>query len=129
MRRTEGFTIVELVVAVAFLLLAGGLFLVQKTDLDTTHRDQKRKTAINAIFYNLDELYYATNGNYPEKIDSGTLKGLDPALLKDPEGRAVGEAKSDYRYEPQGCFDGKCKNIILRTKLEKEADFVKESKR
>lgn len=126
---TGGFTVVELIVAIAFLLLAGVLFLVQKSDLDTTHRDQKRKTAINAIYYNLDELFFATNRFYPEKIDAGTLKGLDPALLKDPEGRALGESKSDYRYEPQSCFEGKCKNFILRTRLEKESDFVKESDR
>ena len=129
MRRTSGFTVIELVVAIALLLLAGTLFLVQKDDIDTAHRDSARKTAINAIYYNLDELFFNTNKYYPEKIDAGTLKGLDPELLKDPSGRQLGEAGSDYRYEPQTCFQGKCKNFILRATLEKETDFVKESKR
>ena len=129
MQKTNGFTVIELIVAIAFLLLAGTLFLVQKGDLDSSHRDEARKTAINAIYYNLDELFWVSNKYYPEKIAADTLKGLDPALLKDPEGRSLGEARSDYRYEPESCVDGKCKNFVLRTTLEKEADFVKESNR
>ena len=129
MQESKGFTVLELIVAIVLLLLAGTLFLVQKGDIESAHRDSKRKTAINAIYYNLDELFYKTNKYYPERIDTGTLKGLDPELLKDPAGRMLAEAQSDYRYEPQSCFESKCKNFILRAALENESDFVKESQR
>ncbi len=64
----------------------------------------------------------------PEKLDENAVKGIDPNLLTDPFGILINEEKSDYRYEPTSCENGKCKKFSLRTKLEKESDFVRRSK-
>lgn len=124
----RGFTVLELIIVVVFLAAAGTIFFVQKRDLEVGQRDSQRKTAINAIYYNLEDVYYAANHAYPEKLTADQLKGLDPSLLKDPEGVAVGDQKSDYSYEPKDCSDSKCKSYSLRANLEHEADYVKTSR-
>ena len=124
----RGFTVLELIVVIIFLLVIGTIFVVQKRDLEVAQRDSDRKTAINAMYYNLEDVFYAQNKAYPEHITADQLKGLDPTLLKDPEGVMVGEQNSDYRYEPKDCTAGKCKSYELRADLENEADFVKTSR-
>lgn len=128
MRTQRGFTVLELIVAVVFLVAIGTVFLVQKRDLQIAERDSDRKTAINAIYYNLEDIYYAGNQSYPQSLTADQLKGLDPTMLKDPEGVAVGNSKSDYHYTAKDCKDGKCKSYELRAELEKEADFIKKSR-
>ena len=100
----------------------------QRFELLSVQRDQTRKLAINEIYYNLEEVFYKKNGFYPEKLDENAVKGIDPNLLTDPYGILINEEKSDYRYEPTSCENGKCKKFSLRTKLEKESDFVRRSK-
>lgn len=124
----RGFTVLELIVAVAFLIVAGTVFYVQKRDLEVQARDATRKTAINAIYYNLEDVFYPTNRAYPQKLTSDQLKGLDPSLLKDPEGAAVGDQNSDYSYEPKDCSSNMCKSYSLRANLEHEADYTKTSR-
>jgi Tfp pilus assembly protein PilE len=124
----RGFTVLELIIAIVFVLVAGTIFYVQKRDLEVQVRDSARKTAINAVYYNLEDVYYAANHAYPQKLTSDQLKGLDPSLLKDPEGVAVGEQNSDYSYDPKDCTDGKCKSYTLRANLEHEADYAKTSR-
>jgi Tfp pilus assembly protein PilE len=124
----RGFTVLELIIAIVFVLVAGTVFYVQKRDLEVQARDSTRKTAINAVYYNLEDVYYAANHAYPQKLTSDQLKGLDPSLLKDPEGVAVGEQNSDYSYDAKDCTDGKCKSYTLRANLEHEADYTKTSR-
>jgi prepilin-type N-terminal cleavage/methylation domain-containing protein len=126
--KQKGFTVVELLVAVVVLVLAGSIFFVQKNELKTTERDKDRKTAINAIYYNLEEVYFPANKSYPRAINASTVKAMDPALLKDPNGVAIGEQSSDYRYEPSGCDGDACKGYTLRANLERENDFIKTNK-
>lgn len=126
--RQRGFTILELIIAIVFVLVAGTVFYVQKRDLEVQARDSTRKTAINAIYYNLEDVFYNANKFYPEKLTADQLKGLDPSILKDPEEVAIGEQNSDYSYEPKDCMDGKCKSYSLRANLEHEADFTKSSR-
>jgi prepilin-type N-terminal cleavage/methylation domain-containing protein len=125
--KQKGFTVIELLVAVAVLGLAGTVFLIQKNDLKTSARDNDRKTAINAIYYNLEKVYYPANKSYPRVINDKTVNAIDPALLKDPRGAKIGENGSDYRYEPSGCDGDACKGYSLRANLEREDDFVKTS--
>lgn len=122
---SHGFTAIELVIAIIFLAAAGTIFLVQKQNIEAIHRDTQRKTAINAMYYNLKEVYYAAHRSYPRTIDASKLKAMDPALFKDPSGNAIGDQKSDYRYEPTGCNEDICSGYTLRTRLEREADYVK----
>jgi hypothetical protein len=123
-----GFTVLELIIAIVFLAIAGTVFFVQKRDLEVAARDSQRKTSINAIYYNLEDIFYPTKKFYPEQLTSDQLKGLDPTQLKDPMGKTVGEYGSNYRYEPKDCKDGKCKSYTLSADLEYEADFTKTSR-
>ena len=126
--RQRGFTVLELIIAAVFLVAAGTIFFVQKRDLEVAARDSASKTAINAIYYNLEEVYYPANKAYPEHLTADQLKGLDPTQLKDADGKTIGADGSTYRYEPKDCKDSRCKSYTLRADLENEADFVKESR-
>ncbi len=126
--RQKGFTVLELIITIVFLAVAGTVFFIQKRDLEVVARDSQRKTAINSIYYNLEDVFYPSKKYYPEQLTSDQLKGLDPDQLKDPKGKTVGEYGSNYRYEPKDCNSGKCKSYTLTADLEYEADFVKASR-
>lgn len=127
-KNQRGFTVLELIIVIVFLLVMGTIFIVQRRDLEVAQRDSDRKTAINAMYYNLEDVFFAANKFYPQALTADQLRGLDPSLLQDPEGVAVGEENSDYRYEPKDCAEGKCRSYELRADLENEADFVKSSR-
>jgi len=125
MKREHGFTVIEIIAVILFVGVATTLLLIQRANLAASQRDNDRKTAVNAMYYNLEEVFYEQNGYYPSKIDSKTLRAMDPALFTDPDGIKLDEAGSTYRYEATNCTDTKCKSYSLRADLEKEADFVK----
>ncbi len=124
MKHENGFTVVELLVAIVFLVFVGGIFYLQKQELEISRQDSTRKTALNAIYYNLEEVYFPASKSYPRKISSENLRAMDPTLLKDPSGKSVGDPASDYRYEPGGCEGEACKSYQLRADLEREDDFI-----
>jgi Tfp pilus assembly protein PilE len=126
--RQRGFTVLELMIAVVFLVAAGTIFYVQKRDLEVANRDSARKTSINAIYYNLEDIYFPANQGYPEHLTAELLKGLDPAQLKDPNGKTFGTQGSEYSYAPKDCNDGKCKSYTLNANMENEADYKKTSR-
>lgn len=128
MKRNSGFTVIELIVTIAFLLAAATILFIQKNNLGAGTRDTQRKTAINAMYYNLEEVFYVKNGYYPSKIDSKTLRAMDPTLFTDPDGVKMNETDANYRYEGTNCDNDKCKSYTLRADLEKEADYVKTSR-
>lgn len=130
MKRTTGFTVIEIIVAILFLASATVILFTQRQNLLATQRDASRKTAVNAMYYSLEEVYYgAHNNSYPSKLDSSTLPSVDPAVFTDPSGNKLGDSTSSYRYEPTNCStDGICKSYTLRALLEKEADYVKTSR-
>lgn len=128
MKRLNGFTVIELLVVVLILAGASILFFMQKNTVLEARQDTQRKTAINAMYYSLEEVFYKQNGYYPEAITSSVLTAMDPELFKDPSGRTLGEADSDYRYESTDCENSRCKSYSLRTKLVNEADFVRTSR-
>ncbi len=107
----------------ATLLLA--LFFIQKSNLDAFERDEDRKTAINAMYYALEESFYKEHGYYPETISEENIKVIDPALWTDPFGFNLGDASSSYSYQPANCEQGQCKEYILKATLEKEDAYVK----
>ena len=129
MKNESGFTAIELIIAILVLITAGVVFWTQKNELSAQHRDQQRKTAINAIYYNLEEVVYPGLNGYPETIDAKQLKAMDSELLKDPKGITLGTHGSTYSYEPSSCDKGICRHYVLRADLEKEADFTKRSQR
>ena len=128
MNKRNGFTIIELLVVATFLIIIAILGFSQYTKLTNESNNAKKRTAINAMHYSLEEGFYVKKGYYPEKLEEGTLPTMDPALLKDPQGKKIGEKNSSYRYESSNCNDGKCKSYKLVATLVDEDDYVKESR-
>ena len=122
---SKGFTVIELIFVIVLLGAASVLFFIQHNNLEVAGRDETRKTAINAMYYSIEEVYFKNHNYYPRTIDSSVLPSVDPALFTDPNGVKIGEAKSNYRYEPYNCNGDQCKNYTLRTTLENEDDYVK----
>lgn len=125
MNTKRGFTVVELIIVAVFASLLLALFFIQKSNLDAFKRDEQRKTAINAMYYALEESYYKDHGYYPETISEDNIKVIDPALWTDPNGFNLGDPSSAYSYEPANCTEGHCKAYILKSNLEKEDTYIK----
>lgn len=121
----KGFTIIEVVIVGVFASLLFILFFVQKSNLDAMSRDEKRKTAINAMYYALEESFYKQNGFYPETISEENITVIDPALWTDPNGINLGDSYSSYSYQPANCNQNQCKEYTLKADLEKEDDYIK----
>lgn len=126
--KKRGFTIPELLVVIGFVTLLLILFFVQKKNADAMERDDRRKIAINAMYYALEEGFYADKNYYPEEISESVLTVIDPELFTDPNGFYINDGFGSYFYEPTNCKDGKCKSYTLRAELEKEDDFIKRNR-
>ena len=127
MKRKNGFTVLEIVLCIVFVGIFLVLFFIQKNNIEAMERDDDRKVAINAMFYALEEGYYAEKGYYPENIEKAEdLPWIDPNLFTDPYGVTLwnADADSNYSYDASNCEDGKC----LRSTMEKEDDYVKTSR-
>lgn len=145
-----GFTVIELIVVIVVLLAATGLFYYQKGVLQTANLDERRKTAINSIYYNLEEVYYPKNGFYPAELTSSNLPAVAPELLVDTNGTKIDDkldlseldentqealkdadtTLSEYIYEPLNCnASGECKGYTLRVTLANEGEYTKKSRR
>lgn len=128
MKNQKAFTVIELVATIALLAVIGVLVWSQLQQINMAARDDKRRTAINAMYYNLEEVYFKQNKNYPRSIDEKVLTAMDKELFTDPNGKKLGDGASSYRYEPLDCSTKGCKGYTLRTTLEAEADYVKENR-
>ena len=128
MKAKKGFTILEIIIVAVFATLLLVLFFIQKSNIDAMERDEDRKTAINAMYYALEESFYKDHKYYPETISEDNIKVIDPALWTDPNGINLGDAASSYSYEPANCTDGKCKEYILKAELEKEDAYIKNNR-
>lgn len=126
--KQRGFTVIELLVVIVLLISAGVIGWRQFNEVQSIARDDKRRIAINTMYYNLEDIFYKTNKYYPEKISEDNLTSMDASLFTDPDGNKIGTGASDYRYEPTNCADNRCKGYTLRADLEREADFVKTSR-
>ena len=128
MKLRKGFTLIELIIVTVFAALLLILFFIQKANVDAMNRDDDRKTAINAMYYALEEGFHAKNGYYPETISEENLTVMDPALFTDPLGVNLGIEGSSYSYEAANCEDGKCKEYTLRAVLEKEDIYIRKNR-
>ena len=126
MKKAAGFTITEMLVGIIFAGVIATTGYTVFEALRMTHRDQDRKTAINAIYYNLEEVVRPKLGAYPRTLDASLLTAMDAQLLKDPSGITIGQRDSDYRYEATGCNGSdRCSGYRLSADLERETDFIK----
>ncbi len=89
--RQAGFTVIELFVVAGVLIAAGVLIFVQMNNLKIANQDSQRKTAINAMYYALEEVYYKKHQSYPATLTSATLPSVDPLLFTDPDGFTLGK--------------------------------------
>lgn len=126
--KQRGFTVIELIVITLLLFVIGVIFWVQKNNIEVAARDDKRRIAINSMYYSLEDVYFKQHGSYPKTIDEKVLTSMDSALFTDPSGAKLGTADSSYRYEPVDCDGNACKGYTLRAIMENEADFVKKNK-
>jgi len=127
-KKSNGFTVIELLFIVLLLGAASVLFFLQKNSIETSAQDNTKKTAINSMYYSLEEVFYPTNKYYPQTISSDNLKSVDPALFTDPDGIKLGTAGSAYTYTPTNCAENKCKSYTLKSTLENESDYTKTNK-
>ena len=128
MNKRNGFTVIELLVVIAFLIAVAVLGFFQLSKIRNESDNTKKRTAINAMYYSLEEGFYAKNGYYPEKIEDKTLLTMDTALLNDPNNKKIGDRASAYRYEAANCNNGKYKSYKLRAVLADEDNYIKESR-
>ena len=124
----KGFTVLEIIIVAVFASLLLILFFIQKSNIDAMERDEDRKTAINAMYYALEESFYKEHGYYPEYISEDNIKVIDPALWTDPSGYNLGDPQGSYFYEPANCQNSKCKEYILKANLEKEDTYTKSNR-
>ena len=117
-KKSSGFTVVEIIFVVIIVGFASILFFVQKNNLKIVANDNIKKTTVNAIYYNLEEVFYPSNKYYPQTISADNLKSVDPDLLKD----------TSYDYKPTNCTDNQCASYTLKISLQKEADYTKTSR-
>lgn len=128
MKVSKAFTVVEILFIVLILSAASIIFFVQRSNVETAAHDTARKTAINAIYYSLEEVYFTEHQYYPVTIDSKVLPSVDPELFTDPDGNEFGDTLSQYHYEGLNCTNDQCKSYTLRADLESEADYIKQSR-
>lgn len=143
MKKQAGFTVVELIIAFVVLVVLAVFFALQRNDLEVTARDQTRKVAINAFYYDLTEVFYAQNKYYPRTISRDNLKAVDPTLFTDPTGYTLNgdqcvytdldgsqatDGDCDYHYSASDCdADGRCQAFKLSADMEAEATYAKSS--
>lgn len=125
---SRGFTVIEILFVSLVAIAASVLFFIQKSNLEIVASDNTKKTAINAMYYSLEESFYPTNKYYPQTISSDILKTVDPSLFTDPSGVKINTTDSAYSYTPTDCQDGKCKSYKLKATLKNEADYIKTNK-
>lgn len=125
---SRGFTVIEILFVASIAIAASVLFFIQKNNLEIVASDNTKKTAINAMYYSLEESYYPANKYYPQSINSDNLKTIDPALLTDPSGVKINETNSAYTYIPTNCQENKCKSYTLKATLKNEAEYIKTNK-
>lgn len=87
----KGFTVVELIVVVCIVIAAGVITYLQISNLRISEQNTQRKTAINAMYYALEEVYFKNNQAYPTLLKSSTLPSVDPELFTDPDGFTLGK--------------------------------------
>lgn len=127
-KKESGFTVIELIFIIILIGASSIIFFIQKNSIEIVKNDDSKKTAINAMYYSLEEVFYKENKYYPQSINSDILKSVDPQLFTDPYGISINEPNCAYTYTPINCEDNKCKKYILKAELNNENDYKRESK-
>lgn len=138
--RERGFTVVELIVAFVVLVTLVVVFVIQRNALQISQADQQRKVAINAMYYDLKDVYFAKYHYYPKTISRSNLTAMDSSLFTDPNGYILdGDMCSNkngdnvtglcnYHYEASNCTsNGKCRSFRIWSDMAAESTYSKSS--
>ena len=125
MKQKSGFTVIEILFVLIITIVTTILVVTQINSAEATMRDKERKAAINAMYFQLINVYYKQNNYYPETISPELLTGMDPALFTDPRGILMGDAGASYTYQASDCIESQCQKFKLTATLEKEAPYIK----
>jgi prepilin-type N-terminal cleavage/methylation domain-containing protein len=147
-KRSQGFTIVELLIVIVVIGILATLVIVTFTGIQQKARNSQRQTDINALDSHI-EAYYAQTGSYPSftvLTSSGwiaaNMKGLDPEALVDPKGGSLksgASAADQYGYDAKAggaaCTDtgsgttatSNCDSFTLTATLEGGGTYTKSS--
>lgn len=143
----KGFTIIELLIVIAIIVILAGLVLTNVQGAQSKARDSQRLSDINSMFTAL-EAQHGDDNFYPEEFTA--LDGAEEGALNDPRGgdtvemidtsslatddqagaraaviaAATGDAEgeSGYAYAPFGCADGECTGYAIGTYTENPQD-------
>lgn len=110
----SGFTVIELCIVAVVVIAASILVFTQVDSVRTTNQDQQRKTAINAMYYALEEVYYQEHKSYPAKLQSSTLPSVDPLLFTDPNGFTLGKETLSEKELEQLSNEGNASEDVIK---------------
>lgn len=139
-KKSSGFTVIELLIVIVVFVAASGIFLYQKNHIEASARDDRRRADINTLYFNLERVYYPTHKSYPKELNEKTLTAVQPDTFRDPYGALINTTQkegvtgislgeSNYHYKPANCDGNQCKSYTLRATMENEADYIKKSDR
>lgn len=124
-KHIKGFTVIELIIIILIISVASVIFFIQKNNIENIAKDNAKKTALNSMYYALEEVFYKENKYYPRAIDQATLRSVDPTLFTDPNGVVIGQPNCAYSYNATDCESEKCQKYILKAELLYEDDYKK----
>lgn len=81
----KGFTIIELLIVIAIIVILAGLVLTNIQGAQAKARDATRLGDINSMFTAL-EAFHGDNNYYPQTFNDTTLTGVEDGALTDPRG-------------------------------------------
>lgn len=142
-KRSEGFTIVELLIVIIIIGILSALVIVTFTGIQQKGRNSERQTDLNAISSHI-AAYHAENGSFPTLANlqsaswvSDNLKGLpaealnDPRATADTKGLAATASPTQYGYACVLVGEDACGGYTLSAKLEGKtgdaANYTKKS--
>ncbi len=105
-KNTDGFTIIELLIVFAAILLLLGLVFFSFQDVRIKERNTEREKDIKTLHVGI-ESYYAQKTAYPDRNDinnpewrSNNIKALEEDTLKDPKGKdsKLADKPSNFVY-------------------------------
>lgn len=96
MKKNKGFTLIELLVVIAIIGILSSVVLASLNSARQKSRDAKRISDIKQIQVAL-ELYFDSNGRYPQNIGEVVTAGFLPATPADPLNSGI----YTYKYATQ----------------------------
>lgn len=114
----RGFTIFELLVVVAIMILLAAVIIPNLVGMRDTARDTERVTDVKRIQIAVEE-YFDINANYPSNMDELVTEGVLRTKPEDPLNRG----DYVYSYAENACGGGDGANYSISFTAEKPSTF------